>query len=110
MKRLCRSAAAVELLWRHRGLGFSEFLDTDEEPRPGIRSQIDVVDYDGDGKIDLLIGDFCTYLSRREDLSRAERREVADLRTRLVRLEPAAAERNWKMQEEMKEFVEHILL
>ena len=45
------------------GIGYSEFLDTDEEPRPGIRSQIDVVDYDGDGKLDLLVGDFCTYLS-----------------------------------------------
>ena len=59
-------AAAVELLPRHQGIGYSEFLDTDEEPRPGIRSQIDVVDYNGDGKLDLLVGDFCTYLSPRE--------------------------------------------
>ena len=64
----------MELLPRHQGIGYSEFLDTDEEPRPGIRSQIDVVDYDGDGKLDLLVGDFCTYISPREDLSRAERR------------------------------------
>jgi FG-GAP-like repeat len=97
-------AAAVELLRRHRGLGYSEFLDTDEEPRPGIRSQIDVVDYNGDGKLDLLVGDFCTYLSPRDDLSPAERRELADLRSRLDRLEPAVAERNRKMQEEMKAF------
>ena len=85
-------------------------LDTDQEPRPGIRSQIDVVDYDGDGKLDLLVGDFCTYLSPRDDLSPAERREVADLRSRLVRLEPAVAERNRKMQEEMKAFWEPIPL
>ena len=97
-------AAAVELLPAHKGIGYSEFLDTDEEPRQGIRSQIDVADYNGDGKLDLLVGDFCTYISPREDLSKAERGEVAELRKRLERLEPAVAERNRKTQEEMQKF------
>lgn len=103
-------AAAVELLPRHHGIGYSEFLDTDEEPRPGIRSQIDVADYNGDGRLDLLVGDFCTYVSPRADISRAERQKVADLRARLEKLEPAVAERNRKIQEEMKKFWELIPL
>jgi len=103
-------AAAVELLPPHKGIGYAEFLDIDEEPRPGIRSQIDVADYNGDGKLDLLVGDFCTYVTPRADLSAADRRQVADLRARLERLEPAVAERNRKIQDEMKKFWEPIPL
>jgi FG-GAP-like repeat len=103
-------AAAVELLPPHKGIGYSEFLDTDEEPRPGIRSQIDVADYNGDGKLDLVVGDFCTYISPRAELSNAERGQVADLRARLERLEPAVAERNRTIREEMKKFWEPIPL
>ena len=99
----------MELLPRHQGIGYSEFLDTDEEPRPGIRSQIDVADYNGDGKLDLLVGDFCTYVSPSRPL-KSRTPEVADLRKRLERLEPAVAERNRKMQAEMREFWEPIPL
>jgi hypothetical protein len=97
-------AAAAELLAPHQGIGYSEFLDTDEEPKPGIRSQIDVADFNRDGKLDLLVGDFCTYISPREELSTNERRELAALRTQLKQLEPAVAERNRKIQEEMNKF------
>lgn len=103
-------AAAVELIPPHKGIGYSEFLDTDEEPKPGIRTQIEVADYNGDGRLDLLVGDFCTYISPRADLSTAERREVANLRARLEQLELTAAERNRKIQEEMKRFWEPIPL
>jgi hypothetical protein len=99
---------AVELLPPHKGIGYSEFLDTGEEPKPGIRTQIDVTDYNGDGKLDLLVGDFCTYISPRENLSTAERREIAALRARQQRLEPAAAERNRRVEEEMKKFWEPV--
>jgi hypothetical protein len=97
-------AAAVELIPPHKGIGYSEFLDTDDEPKPGIRTQIDVADYNGDGKLDLLVGDFCTYISPRQDLSKADRENVADIRAALGRLDPAVAERNKKIQEEMKKF------
>jgi hypothetical protein len=103
-------AAPVELVPPHRGIGYSEFLDTNEEPRPGIRTQIDVADYNGDGKLDLLVGDFCTYISPRDDLSKVERSEVADIRARLERLAPAVAERNRRIQDEMKKFWESIPL
>src|SRR5262249_8959877 len=49
---------------------------------PGIRSQIAVVDYDGDGKLDLLLGDFCTNLHIKKDLTPEQQREVQAIRSR----------------------------
>jgi hypothetical protein len=59
----------------HEGIGYGELLDASQAPRPGIRSQIAVVDYDGDGKLDVLLGDFCTNLHLRKDLTPEQRRE-----------------------------------
>jgi hypothetical protein len=33
---------------------------SDDDVVPGIRSQVEVTDYNGDGKLDLLVGDFYT--------------------------------------------------
>jgi hypothetical protein len=68
-------APPVALIPKHEGLGYDELLDAKKEPRPGIRSQIAVADYDGDGKLDILLGDFCTYLHVKKDLTRQERQE-----------------------------------
>jgi hypothetical protein len=75
-------APPVALVPRHEGIGYSELLDAGQEPRPGIRSQIAVVDYDGDGKLALLVGDFCTYLHVKKDLSPIQRREFEAYRAR----------------------------
>lgn len=69
----------VALVAKHEGIGYGE-LAAGEEPKPGIRSQIAVTDYDGDGKLDLLLGDFCTYLHVRKDLTPEQKRAFADLR------------------------------
>jgi hypothetical protein len=74
--------APVALVPRHEGIGYSEILDPDGGPRPGIRSQIAVVDYDGDGKLDVLLGDFCTYLHIRKDLTPGQRAEFQKVRSR----------------------------
>jgi hypothetical protein len=63
----------LALVPKHEGTGYSELLDADQEPKPGIRSQIAVTDYDRDGKLDLLLGDFCTYLHIRQDLNSQQR-------------------------------------
>jgi len=68
-------APPLALVPRHVGIGYSELLDVDQEPRPGIRSQIAVVDFDRDGKLDVLLGDFCTYLHVKKDLPPEQRRD-----------------------------------
>jgi hypothetical protein len=39
-----------------------------------------VADYDGDGKLDLLVGDFCTYLQLRPDLTAEQRKQFESTR------------------------------
>ncbi|MFO0843914.1 MAG: FG-GAP-like repeat-containing protein [Gemmataceae bacterium] len=75
-------AAPVALVPKHEGIGYSELLDAGQEPKPGIRSQIAVTDYDGDGKLDVLLGDFCTYLKVKKDLTPAQRKEFDAVRDR----------------------------
>jgi hypothetical protein len=70
----------VTLVAKHDGIGYSEPLQPGDEPKPGIRSQIAVTDHDGDGKLDLLLGDFCTYLHIKKDLTPDQRRAFAEVR------------------------------
>jgi hypothetical protein len=61
--------APITLVARHEGSGYGELLEPGQAPKPGIRSQIAVTDYDGDGKLDVLLGDFCTDMHVRKDLT-----------------------------------------
>jgi hypothetical protein len=70
----------MTLVAKHEGIGYGELMEPGKDPKPGIRSQIAVTDYDGDGKLDILLGDFCTYLHVRADLTPAETRAFAVLR------------------------------
>jgi hypothetical protein len=70
----------VALVPKHEGISYNELLEPGEEPRPGIRAQIAVTDYDGDAKLDLLLGDFCTNLHVRNDLTPQERRAFDEAR------------------------------
>lgn len=79
-------APPVALIPKHEGVGYSELLDAGQEPRPGIRSQIAVMDYDGDGKLDILLGDFCTYLHIKKDLTAKERSEFEATRDRQAKI------------------------
>ena len=71
--------APVTLVAKHEGIGYGELLEPGKEIKPGIRSQIAVTDYDGDGKLDVLLGDFCTYLHVRKDLTPEQKTTFAEL-------------------------------
>jgi hypothetical protein len=89
-------AAPVALVPPHEGIGYSELLDADQQPRPGIRSQIAVVDYDGDGKLDLLVGDFCSNLHVKRDLTPDQRQKF---KATCDRRDKAAAQLRASMEE-----------
>lgn len=74
------------LIPRHQGLGYNEILGPDRPPTPGIRSQIVVVDYNGDGKLDVLLGDFCTYLHVKKNLTAKQRQKFATKHARQAEL------------------------
>lgn len=83
--------AARQLVAKHEGIGYNEFLGQDADTVPGIRSQICVADWNLDGKLDLLVGDFCTTVSPRGDLSRTQRAEMQSILARLDALGPKIA-------------------
>ena len=69
----------VALVPKHvGGDGYSELLEAGQDPKPGFRSQVAVADYDGDGKLDLLLGDFSRILHLKPNLTSAERRAFAE--------------------------------
>lgn len=70
-----RFAAPVTLVAAHEGIGYDELLDPKHPQRPGIRSQIAVTDYDGDGKLDVLVGDFRSNLQVKPNLTDHQRAE-----------------------------------
>ena len=53
-----------------------QYLAAGQPAAPGVRAQICVADYDLDGKLDLLVGDFCDVKVLRPDLSPAEKTEL----------------------------------
>jgi hypothetical protein len=71
------------LVKAHHGSGYDELLIPDEEPVPGIRSQIAAADYDADGDIDLLVGDFRENLTAKPGLLPAQRAEMHEIYERL---------------------------
>jgi hypothetical protein len=97
-------AAAVTLVPPHKGSGYEEFLDTGAEPVPGIRSQIAVADVNGDGKLDLIVGDFCSTVSPRKNLTAEERKEMQSVRQKRAALEGDMKKQNERLQAAMQEY------
>jgi hypothetical protein len=75
-----RFTAPVTLVVPHIGNGYEEILEPAQSPKPGIRSTVAAVDYDGDGKLDILLGDFCTNLQIKSGLTALERDAFEQLR------------------------------
>jgi hypothetical protein len=64
---------------RSESIFLTQYLEPDEEPSTGVRAQIAVVDYDGDGRLDLLVGDY-SEIRRLRALTPEERTRVDKLR------------------------------
>jgi hypothetical protein len=52
---------------------------SDDETVPGIRAQPEVTDFNRDGKLDLLVGDFYTAYDFKPDLTDEQKQQVNDL-------------------------------
>lgn len=74
-------AAGQPLVEQHPGHGYNLVRWNDHEIVPGIRSQIEVTDLNGDGKLDLLLGDFYTAYDFKPDLSEDQKQEINTLTT-----------------------------
>lgn len=61
------------------GNGYNVVLWSEQDAVPGIRSQVEVVDYNCDGKLDLLLGDFYTSYQFRSDLTEDQKKEAERL-------------------------------
>jgi hypothetical protein len=64
---------------RARQKFITQYLRPGEEPQRGVRHQICVTDYDGDGKLDLIVGDHSSVRREKEGLAAAERERLAAL-------------------------------
>lgn len=94
-------SAGQELVTPNSGNGYNLLLWNDEEIVPGIRSQVEVTDYNHDGKLDLLVGDFYTAYDVNEDLSDKQKKEVKRLIAECVAMGKSFGE---KMEALRKEF------
>lgn len=75
---LAEGLTLVEPASAERDNGYDIYLFDAAGVRPGIRTQPEVVDWDGDGRVDLLVGDFSTAYAFREDLTA---QQIAEIRT-----------------------------
>lgn len=72
-------APGETLVKAHSGHGYNRSIWDAAQIVPGIRSQVEVVDYNGDGKLDLLLGDFYTAYEFKTDLSSQQKQEAEKL-------------------------------
>ncbi|MEN6407329.1 MAG: VCBS repeat-containing protein [Thermoguttaceae bacterium] len=72
-------AKAVTLVKKCDGNGFDRIQWSDDDIKPGVRVQIEVADLNGDGKIDLLLGDFYSVYEPKKDLTEGQKTRLKKL-------------------------------
>jgi hypothetical protein len=73
------------------GFGANQWADDHgDAPKRGIRSQIQVIDYNQDGKLDILLGDWSNTIAPRLDLSKKDRTELDRLTQELATVDREA--------------------
>ncbi|QDT28425.1 FG-GAP repeat protein [Gimesia panareensis] len=101
-KTVPKFAAGKVLVPKHAGDGYNQVIWDENKVVPGIRSQIEVVDFNQDGKLDLILGDFCSTYDFREDLTKKEKAEVEKLLSDAKSLGKAYREKVLALQEDFK--------
>ncbi len=96
-------AKGVILVDAHEGNGYNRVIWDESAIIPGIRSQVDVADVNGDGKLDLVVGDFYTAYDFKSDLSPQQKQEAEELIAASEKLGKAFAE---KLKALRKDFAE----
>jgi hypothetical protein len=71
-----------------------QWLAAHDAGGPGTRSQVQVVDYNLDGKLDLLVGYYSESRVPRKDLTKAQRKELQGIREQLAKLNVQAGNFN----------------
>ncbi len=69
-------ASGQVLVPRHECNGYNMAIWSDPEIAPGIRSQVDITDFNGDGQLDLVLGDFYTAFDFKKNVSAEETDEI----------------------------------
>ncbi|MGC1275864.1 MAG: FG-GAP-like repeat-containing protein [Planctomycetaceae bacterium] len=87
----------------HDGSGYDHFLERGETPKPGIRTQVAVADVNGDGKPDLLAGDFSTTYTT-ADLNPEQEAEFKTARDRYLKAVADYRDLNLSMPDKQEEF------
>ncbi|MEM9351575.1 MAG: VCBS repeat-containing protein [Planctomycetota bacterium] len=72
----------------------------DEDPKPGVRTQVEVTDYNGDGKSDLLVGDFYTAYDFKKGLTDEQRQTILELIAEHENAKQAFSDKFLAMREE----------
>lgn len=67
-----------------------QWIERGQFPQRGIRSYPHAVDFNGDGKLDLLLGDFCMSMTPRDGLTADDDRQMRTLKAKLDDLDRQA--------------------
>ena len=84
-------AAGVTLLPKS-GLNWEKPIEHGGAPTgPGVRAKVGVADWNGDGRLDLLVGDFWQEKAAAKPLTDSQKARLAELKKRLRELESSSA-------------------
>jgi predicted RNA-binding protein with RPS1 domain len=95
--------AAQQTLLPPSSVGHSAVPHGEEPTGPGTRVKVNVVDYDLDGHVDLLVGDFIAQASAPPELSEEEEADLADMKAKVEEYQQQLQDRFEKLRSEFED-------